>query len=142
MEKKNLSPTFGKKSMTVIVLLLLLIACPMGARNVITLRSQMSHHGEYAWKMHRASGLSEAPEKLSLADYDDSQWQGAIVPGTVLTSMVANGEYPDPYYGTNNKLSEHKIPDISVAGRDFYTYWFRTSFTLPQSMKGQRIWLM
>jgi mannosylglycoprotein endo-beta-mannosidase len=141
MEKKNLSPTFGKKSMTVIVLLLLLIACPMGARNVITLRSQMSHHGEYAWKMHRASGLSEAPEKLSLADYDDSQWQGAIVPGTVLTSMVANGEYPDPYYGTNNKLSEHKIPDISVAGRDFYTYWFRTSFTLPQSMKGQRIWL-
>ena len=46
-----------------------------------------------------------------------------------------------PYYGINNKLSENKIPDLSVSGRDFYTYWFRTEFDSPQVSEGSHVWL-
>ena len=33
------------------------------------------------------------------------------------------------------------IPDLSVVGRDFYTYWFRTDFIVPADYKGKVIWL-
>ena len=65
----------------------------------------------------------------------------AIVPGTVLNSLVYNKVYPEPYYGLNNKLTSNIIPDLSVVGRDFYTYWFRTDFIVPADYKGKVIWL-
>ena len=65
----------------------------------------------------------------------------AIVPGTVLNSLVYNKVYPEPYYGLNNKLTSNIIPDLSVVGRDFYTYWFRTDFVVPADYKGKVIWL-
>ena len=69
-------------------------------------------------------------------------WLPAIVPGTVLNSLVFNGVYPEPYYGLNNKLSSNLIPDLHRAGRDFYTYWFRTEFDLNKAEhEGKRTWL-
>ena len=32
------------------------------------------------------------------------KWMPAVVPGTVLTTLVKNGVVPDPYYGLNNKI--------------------------------------
>jgi mannosylglycoprotein endo-beta-mannosidase len=55
---------------------------------------------------------------------------------------VYNKIYPEPYYGLNNKLESNLIPDIYHAGRDFYTYWFRTEFETPTAdFKGKRTWL-
>ncbi|BDA46119.1 Mannosylglycoprotein endo-beta-mannosidase [Coccomyxa sp. Obi] len=55
----------------------------------------------------------------------------AVVPGTVLTTLVHSGIYPDPDVGLNHS----KIPDIFHAGRDFYTYYFCNSFTVPNSWR-------
>lgn len=33
------------------------------------------------------------------------------------------------------------IPDLAKAGHDFYTYWFRTEFQVPDSFQNRRIWL-
>ena len=112
-----------------------------GRENSIWLDSRAEHNGAFSWKMMRASDVSAPGEKLSLAGYDAASWQDAVVPGTVLTSLVYNKVYPDPYFGDNNKLSQHKIPDISEAGRDFYTYWYRTEFSLPASFRGKTVWL-
>lgn len=60
-------------------------------------------------------------------------WYDAVVPGTVLTSLVAAGKYPDPYYGLNN-LS---ITD-SLCRKD---WWYRTTFETPQNEKGKAAWL-
>ncbi|GBG76893.1 hypothetical protein CBR_g23107 [Chara braunii] len=54
-------------------------------------------------------------------------WIAAIVPGTILNTLVNAGVFPDPFYGLNNE----EIPDIAHVGRGFYTYWFCTHFALP-----------
>jgi beta-mannosidase len=60
----------------------------------------------------------------------------ATVPGTVLTSMIVNGKYPDPLYG---KIVTDTIPDkLKLKDTD---YWYRTSFNTPPLQPGQRFWL-
>ena len=56
--------------------------------------------------MCRAGEAGAAGERISAQGFDTAGWQDAVVPGTVLTSLVENKVYPDPYYGINNKLSE------------------------------------
>ncbi len=107
----------------------------------IELTSRAGHGGGYEWKMMKCSEVPAGGEQISLPGFQTGQWLDAIVPGTVLTSLVNDGIYPDPHFGVNNKLSENKIPDISKVGRDFYTYWWRTEFDIPEQMKGKTIWL-
>ena len=105
------------------------------------LDSEIGHQGDYQWKMIKAGDAADPGEKISLSNYATANWMPAIVPGTVLNSLVYNKKYPEPYYGINNKIESKLIPDISETGRDFYTYWFRTDFTVPQSFKGKTVWL-
>ncbi|WP_432846236.1 glycoside hydrolase family 2 protein [Amycolatopsis sp. CA-161197] len=58
----------------------------------------------------------------------------AVVPGTPLTSMIANGEYPDPLYG---HIVTDTVPDtLKDTG-----YWYRVAFAVPRLIPGQRFWL-
>ena len=131
-------------------ILLLLFAAVVTAQNGknnvgnaqrIWLDSEIGHQGDYQWKMIKAGDATDAGAKISLSNYATTNWMPAIVPGTVLNSLVYNQKYPEPYYGINNKIESKLIPDISETGRDFYTYWFRTDFTVPQSFKGKTVWL-
>ncbi|MDR2775469.1 MAG: glycoside hydrolase family 2 [Tannerella sp.] len=107
----------------------------------IRLDSKDVHQGAYEWKMIKSGDATASAEKLSMPGFDAEGWLTAIVPGTVLNSLAYNKEYPEPYYGVNNKLESNLIPDISVAGRGFYTYWFRTEFEIPSSFKNKNIWI-
>ena len=131
-------------------ILLLLFAAVVTAQNGknnvgnaqrIWLDSEIGHQGDYQWKMIKAGDATDPGEKISLSNYATTNWMPAIVPGTVLNSLVYNQKYPEPYYGINNKIESKLIPDISETGRDFYTYWFRTDFRFPQSFKGKTVWL-
>jgi hypothetical protein len=53
-------------------------------------------------------------------------WRAATVPGTVLTTLVDRGVYPDPSYGLNNMA----IPE-SLGRR---AWWYRTRFTAPADL--------
>lgn len=65
---------------------------------------------------------------------DTSEWYNATVPGTVLTTLVNQGVYPDPYYGLNNM----SIPDsLSTT-----VWWYRTTFELPLAIKNDNINLL
>ena len=118
-------------------ILLLLFAAVVTAQNGknnvgnaqrIWLDSEIGHQGDYQWKMIKAGDATDPGEKISLSNYATANWMPAIVPGTVLNSLVYNQKYPEPYYGINNKIESKLIPDISETGRDFYTYWFRTDY--------------
>ncbi|MEA3425033.1 MAG: glycoside hydrolase family 2 TIM barrel-domain containing protein [Bacteroidota bacterium] len=107
----------------------------------IYLDSREVHGGNFNWVMKRSAELSVTPEEISRPGFATIGWMPAVVPGTVLNSLVYNKQYPEPYYGINNKLSSKLIPDIAQTGRDFYTYWFRTELMIPASFKEKNIWL-
>lgn len=74
---------------------------------------------------YRAIASMQSPVAEGI-DTDD--WYNAVVPGTVLTTLVQQGVYPDPYYGTNN-LS---IPD-TLSRMD---WWYRVEFEAPRKKDG------
>ena len=81
------------------------------------------------WRMQAAPKVTAAAEAVSSSSYDPGGWMEAIVPGTVLTTMVARGLYPDPDYGLNNLA----IPE-SLNKQD---YWYRKEFRLRSSKTGK-----
>jgi Exo-beta-D-glucosaminidase Ig-fold domain/Glycosyl hydrolases family 2/Glycosyl hydrolases family 2, TIM barrel domain/Glycosyl hydrolases family 2, sugar binding domain len=87
------------------------------------------------WQLQDAAKVSQTGAALAVADFKPEGWYAATVPGTVLTSLVNDGVYPEPLYGENNRPD--KIPD-SLARTP---YWYRTVFTVPKSYKGKKVWL-
>jgi hypothetical protein len=86
-----------------------------------------------SWRLSAAPGIDAGGAQLSRPDYDDARWYPAIVPGTVLTTLIARGVYPDPNYGLNNLA----IPD-SLSRQD---YWFRSTFDVPSTLMGKEFTL-
>jgi hypothetical protein len=78
------------------------------------------------WELIAAPKLNVGGSELSLAGVNTSDWFDATVPGTVLTTLVDQGVYPDPYYGLNNLA----IPDTLCR----MSWWYRVSFTLPEGL--------
>lgn len=59
------------------------------------------------------------------------EWYNATVPGTVLTTLVEQGVYPDPKFGLNNLA----IPD-DLCRKD---WWYCTDITLTEEMLSKRL---
>ena len=87
------------------------------------------------WLLQDAAKVPAGGAALSQTSFRPSTWYKAVVPGTVLTSLVADGVYPEPLYGENNRPD--KIPDSLCRA----TYWYRTAFTVPRAYAGRRVWL-
>ena len=87
------------------------------------------------WQLQDAAKVPERGAVVASASYKTRGWYAATVPGTVLTSLVNNGVYPEPLYGENNRPD--KIPDsLSRA-----PYWYRTVFKIPKGYAGRHVWL-
>lgn len=113
--------------------------------NAILLR----HH----WKV--ASSLSAGTDGHLLSSQKTSTkgWATTSLPATVLTALVRNGVYPNPYYGLNNM----RIPDASDEYNAEYNlgqyshipganpwknpYWYCNEFVVPAEYAGKRVWL-
>ncbi len=132
-----------KHILSSVILLLGLGASASAAERdyLFSLTSADGHAGNTQWLMKKADEAGLPAERLSQPGANVEGWMKAIVPGTVLNSLVYNGVYPEPYFGLNNKMSSGLIPDISVVGRDFYTYWFRAEFGGIPKGKADRVWM-
>ena len=100
--------------------------------------------------------IDDSGDQLSSADYHSNvYWFPVNVPSTVLTGLVANRVYPDPYSGMNNML----IPDASDEFNKQYNleqyshipnvgnpwkkpYWYRTTFKVPATDQGRHFQLI
>lgn len=89
------------------------------------------------WKAKRACEITVDGTILSSSEFEFTGWIDAVVPGTVLTTLLHNGIFPDPFFGRNNEL----IPDIYDTGAEFYTFWFHNYFQTPGSLSGREVWL-
>ncbi len=106
--------------------------------------------------LQSSSVIPQSGEILSTTSYNSNvYWFPVKVPSTVLTGLVANKVYPDPYIGMNNML----IPDASDSFNHQYhleqysflpndsnpwkkPYWYRTSFDVPKGDKGKHFQLI
>ncbi|MET4666344.1 LamG-like jellyroll fold domain-containing protein [Sphingomonas sp. PvP056] len=105
------------------------VARPLGARPSMTrLAENRWQIGD--WDLAFAEGVSATGAQLSATGFPHEKWFKATVPGTVLTTLVDRGVYPDPAYGLNNMA----IPE-SLARQD---YWYRTEFDMPSEAGGKR----
>ncbi len=85
------------------------------------------------WKLAAASNVKAGGAEIANAGFAAKDWMAATVPGTVLTTMIDRGVYPDPDYGLNNLA----IPE-TLARQD---YWYRVEFKTPAITAGQRLTL-
>ena len=79
------------------------------------------------WHLSAAPAIEATGEQISQPRYQERDWYPAVVPGTVLTTLIARGVYPDPDYGLNNLA----IPE-SLSRQD---YWYRSVFAAPDSFR-------
>jgi hypothetical protein len=87
------------------------------------------------WQLQDSAKVSDPAASVSSASYQPTGWLVATVPGTVLTSMVNDGIYPEPTYGENNR--ESVIPE----SLNKTSYWYRTTFTIPKTYAHHQIWI-
>jgi len=80
--------------------------------------------GEYSWALREGWEMCEGGLR-------PEEWYNATVPGTVLTTLVQQGVYPDPRYGLNN-LS---IPD-DLCRKD---WGYRCSFSVPEQARDKEV---
>jgi len=80
------------------------------------------------WQLLPAPKVDAQGPQISTAAYGARDWMRATVPGTVLTTLVDDGVYPDPDYGLNNMA----IPE-SLNRQD---YWYRNEFAAPAAPPG------
>ena len=112
-------------------------AAPSAARSALPLPAPALESGTAGtwtlgrWRLISAGETAATADQLATAGFDDSHWYQAIVPGTVLTTLIANGIYPDPDIGLNNLA----IPE-SLNRHD---YWYRTEFDAPAALAGGRL---
>jgi len=88
---------------------------------------------EGGWKLIAAPQLDAGADAISHSGFNTADWLAATVPGTVLTTMIDRGVYPDPDYGLNNLT----IPE-SLNKQD---YWYRNEFKGPKSAKSRHLTL-
>jgi hypothetical protein len=109
-----------------------------------------------SFELQSSSLILSAGEEISTPGYKSNvYWFPVKVPSTVLTGLVANKVYPDPYQGLNNMV----IPDASDEFNRKYNleqfshlpndpnpwkkpYWYRTSFNVPSSDNGRHFQLI
>ncbi len=87
------------------------------------------------WKLQDIAVAPQAGAAISRPGFGTSGWYPATVPGTVLTTLVNNGVYPEPLYGENNR--PNRIPERLCRT----SYWYRTEQPIPAGYAGRRIWL-
>jgi hypothetical protein len=85
------------------------------------------------WELAEGNTVTANEQSIFSANYNSNNWYNAVVPGTVLTTLVQQGVYPDPYIGLNNMV----IPD-DLCRKD---WWYRISFSAPAEDAGKIAWL-
>lgn len=86
------------------------------------------------WEMTDGATVIESGKSIFDPQLNTATWYNATVPGTVLTTLVNQGVYPDPFFGLNNM----NIPD-SLSRTD---WWYRCKFTIPQDIAGKQLQLL
>ena len=107
------------------------VAAPPTDRQTHLVPSDADPTGDWTidggWLLAAAPDVAAAPEQIASAAFDTRGWMPAVVPGTVLTTMIASGRYPDPDFGLDNLAIPEKL--------NKQDYWYRVVFRTPETTR-------
>lgn len=121
---------------------LLLLAVPAAAAQKTFLRK--------GWTIQSSADVSQTGAALSSPDFHARGWYDATMPSTVLSALVQDHVYPDPYTGMNLRtiagtsypisfnFSNAPMPPDSPFHR---SWWFRSNLEVPSEYRGRTVWL-
>ncbi len=102
------------------------------------------------WFIQSSSNVHADGAAISTAGFPAKDWYPATLPSTVLSALVGDKVYPDPYTGMNLR----SIPGTTYPIFDDFSnimmppdspfrqaWWYRTEFQLPPDYSGKKIWL-
>jgi exo-1,4-beta-D-glucosaminidase len=129
-------------------LLTALLACAALCQASASARTTQYLPLEQGWSLQSSAKLKTGGEVLSTLAYHPTDWQSTTVPNTVVSALVANKVYPDPYFGKNlrsipgatypigENFSNLPMPADSPFG---VSWWYRHEFTAPEEFTGKRV---
>jgi len=92
------------------------------------------------WGIQSACDVKAEGREISTVGFPAAGWHKTHVPTTVVAALVADGTYPDPYFGMNLK----SFPGMDYSSKSFFanqpmpadspfrcSWWYRTEFSLP-----------
>ncbi len=87
------------------------------------------------WQLQDVAKVPQPGAQVSSAGFDTNGWYAAIVPGTILTTLVNDRVYPEPLYGENER------PEIIPESLVHTSYWYRAVVRIPSAYKDRHVWL-
>src|SRR5690348_1645438 len=102
------------------------------------------------WFLASSADVRDGGAAISLPGYTTRDWYPATVPTTVLSALVADQVYLEPYTGLNLRsipgttypLFEDFSNLMMPPGSPFrHAWWYRTEFNLPEQYRGKTLWL-
>lgn len=81
------------------------------------------------WKLQTSAKISEDGERIASLQFRPEGWYKAMVPGSVLGSLVADSVYTNVFHGRNLANIPDSLFDIP--------WWYRTTFTMGKINAGQ-----
>jgi exo-1,4-beta-D-glucosaminidase len=131
---------------TLILIILFVFSAHVNSQNGTVKQEKLTR-----FELQSSALINSTGDEISSSEYKSGvYWFPVRVPCTVLTGLVANNIYPDPYSGLNNML----IPDASDEFNRKYNleqfshlpnnpnpwkkpYWYRTTFNIPSVDEGR-----
>ncbi len=102
------------------------------------------------WRIQSSCKVEAGGQEISTPGFRTDGWHKASVPTTVVAALVADGTYPDPYFGMNLK----SLPGMDYSSASFFanqsmpadspfrcSWWFRTEFRTPAQAGKRSTWL-
>ena len=81
------------------------------------------------WQIESSTKVMGNGQEISAPDFSTRSWSAAVVPGTILGSLVNDSVYKNVFMGRNLE----KIPDSLFN----VPWWYRTTFTVSELTPGQ-----
>src|SRR5690242_7395334 len=102
------------------------------------------------WSVASSADVGDGGAAISQPGYATRDWYPATLPTTVLSALVKDQVYPEPYTGLNLRsipgttypLFEDFSNLMMPPGSPFrHAWWYRTEFDLPAQYRGKTLWL-
>ena len=102
------------------------------------------------WAIQSSLEVLESGATISTPGYQTRHWYPATLPSTVLSALVKDRIYPNPYVGMNlRSIAGTTYPIFSdfsnllmPPGSPFrHSWWYRTEVKLPAEFGGKTLWL-